>query len=705
MIDISVIVCGHNEGRLLHRSLSSALRSISYAEKTRKIKIELIVSLDNPSESTLHYTKNSNYRKKFVLYNNNFNDLALSRNFAAEKANGKYLAFLDGDDLFEEKWLQKAFLLAEKTDKECVLHPEYYIAFEGKNLIWKRVSSTDSSFRFGSLLYVNPWDATIFLNNSIMSRIKFKECPRDSGWGYEDYDFFCNTLGEGIEHLVVPETVVFIRAKSEGSMLMNYASSNRVLYPNKLFEYEVLKNLIKDDDQSVSEEKSFKHKTLDRYPKLHLLLWKIKMGVLDYFEVPTRGSNYPGWLLGEWRNINLIEPELFPSNRTLREIVKYSPTFSDLMASIYLNIYSELGQNLKHLIFVPFIKVGGAEKVLFNFIKVLQEVYPKEEIAIISTEPSDSPWKDKLSKDITFVDIGNMGGLSYAEKEILLIRLLIQMHPHNIYNISSIRTFEILSKYQKSISENSNIFTFVFCPEYDEQGRISGFAFSYLDKQIDYNKKIFTDNQRYIDQLCDIYAFDKKKFVPLYQPAEIYDISKRKYSTEKKLNLLWASRLDRQKHPDIIYEIAKKCQDLPIKIDVYGTLVFEKFFDINKFKELPNINYCGTFSNGLKVISDNYDGFIYTSQYDGMPNIILEAVGVGLPIISSNVGGIGDLLENKNSALLVEKYNDIEEYRKQIEYALEHRKEFNEYAKVAQKEMLKKHNWKTLEETIKFNLK
>lgn len=705
MIDISVIICGHNEGRLIHRTITSVLRAVDYAKLKKNLEIEIIISLDNPSEEMFDYINNSKYRDRFVSYTNNFIDLALSRNFAATKARGKYLAFIDGDDIFCETWLLKSFDKAENYKEECILHPEYFISFEAKNHLWKRISSVDPSFRFGSLFAYNLWDATIFLNASLMKRFNFKACPKDSGWGYEDYDFFCNTLGSDVPHLIVEETVVFVRAKSYGSMLQNYASTYRVLYRNKLFEPSILRKLIRKEEEPLQIRKSIKHRILDKFPRLHLFLWKIKVVAQDLLKIPVKITNYPEWLLEEWRAINKIEPEIFPSDKILRAIIQYNPIQSDFLANAYLNVCDEVGEDVKHIIFVPFLKVGGAEKVVFNFIKSLQTLYPKERIAIISTEPSDSPWKDKLPKEVPFIDIGNMGRLTYEEKENLLLKLIIQLQPQNVYNVSSIRTFEIFGKYQKAISENTNIFTFVFCPEYDEQGRMSGFAFSYLDKQIDYNKKIFTDNQKYIDQLCDIYAFDKDKFVSLYQPAEIYDISKRKYSTWKRLNLLWASRLDRQKHPDIIYEIAKRCQDLPIEIDVYGTLVFEKFFDVNKFKELPNIKYCGTFSNGLKGIFDNYDGFIYTSEYDGMPNIILEAVGVGLPIISSNVGGIGDLLENKKSALLVEEYNDIEGYRQQIEYALNNRKEFNEYAKVAQREMLKKHNWKILEETIKANLK
>lgn len=704
-MDISVIICGHNEGRLLHRALTSVFKSVEYAKNENQLNIEVIVSLDNPSIETLNYLDNSEFKNEIKIYKNNFQDVALSRNFASEKAIGKYIAFLDGDDLFGETWLLHSYKKAEEYGNECVLHPEYYISFGAKSLIWKRISSIDPSFRYGSLLSFNPWDATIFLHRSVMDKFKFRECPRNSGWGYEDYDFFCNTLGNGISHLITPETVVFIRVKTEGSRLSEHSSSNSTLQANKLFEPNVLRELLKEELNPIRRVKSLKRKILDRYPGIHIFLWKIKNAFFDLIKKPLKNIIYPDWLVREWKNMNVIDPELFPSNSMLREIINYEPKFSDTLATEYVKVCDQVGENMEHLIIVPFIKIGGAEKVLFNFIASLKKLYPEEKISVISTEASDSPWRERLPTDVPFVDIGNISSLSYEEKETLLRTLIIQLKPQNVYNLSSQLAFLMFAKFGKALAKVTKLYVFVFCQEYDNEGRLDGYTFLYLEKCFNFLTKIFTDNNRFINFLCNMYGFDRNKFVSLFQPAEIFDITNKKYSVDEPLKLLWASRLDEQKHPEIVYDIAKRCLDLPIKIDVYGTKVLGSRFDTKKFDSLSNIKYCGIYSKGLKEIVSNYDGFIYTSAYDGMPNVILEAVGVGLPIISSNVGGIGDLLEDKKSALLVNNYNDIEEYRNQIEYALKHRKEFNEYAKVAQEEMQKKHNWKTLEETIKNNLK
>jgi glycosyltransferase involved in cell wall biosynthesis len=52
-----------------------------------------------------------------------------------------------------------------------------------------------------------------------------------------------------------------------------------------------------------------------------------------------------------------------------------------------------------------------------------------------------------------------------------------------------------------------------------------------------------------------------------------------------------------------------------------------------------------------------FDIFILTSRFEGVPYVILEAMNIGTPIISTRVGGIDNILTDGYSALLVEKGN------------------------------------------------
>ena len=78
------------------------------------------------------------------------------------------------------------------------------------------------------------------------------------------------------------------------------------------------------------------------------------------------------------------------------------------------------------------------------------------------------------------------------------------------------------------------------------------------------------------------------------------------------------------------------------------------------------------FLGNVHSISDFYnntDIFVLTSLYEGMPACILEAMKIGLPIVSSNVGGIGQFITNNKNGYLLEPRNVIG-FRKKIKKLL-----------------------------------
>lgn len=57
--------------------------------------------------------------------------------------------------------------------------------------------------------------------------------------------------------------------------------------------------------------------------------------------------------------------------------------------------------------------------------------------------------------------------------------------------------------------------------------------------------------------------------------------------------------------------------------------------------------------NEWKRLAEQYDIFINTTNVDNTPISVIEALALGLPVVSTNVGGIPYLLENETNALLV----------------------------------------------------
>lgn len=66
-----------------------------------------------------------------------------------------------------------------------------------------------------------------------------------------------------------------------------------------------------------------------------------------------------------------------------------------------------------------------------------------------------------------------------------------------------------------------------------------------------------------------------------------------------------------------------------------------------------NIFFCGL-TDDVYSVMESTDIFVLPSLFEGMPMTLIEAMGTGMPILASNVGGIPDMIENEKSGLLCE---------------------------------------------------
>jgi glycosyltransferase involved in cell wall biosynthesis len=89
-----------------------------------------------------------------------------------------------------------------------------------------------------------------------------------------------------------------------------------------------------------------------------------------------------------------------------------------------------------------------------------------------------------------------------------------------------------------------------------------------------------------------------------------------------------------------------------------GTLAKCKL--LAKQKDLP-ITFTGKLEKHKWIeLAKNYDIFINTTNFDNTPISVIEAMALGLPIISTNVGGLPFLIEDKKTGILVEPNNENE---------------------------------------------
>lgn len=95
----------------------------------------------------------------------------------------------------------------------------------------------------------------------------------------------------------------------------------------------------------------------------------------------------------------------------------------------------------------------------------------------------------------------------------------------------------------------------------------------------------------------------------------------------------------------------------PFVIEVVGTGAAREDLDqlAQQLGAIDLIHYVGQVSyEELEKAYQYADVFVLTSLSEGMPSVILEAMGVGLPIVASNVGGNNEIVHEGKNGYLIE---------------------------------------------------
>ena len=182
--------------------------------------------------------------------------------------------------------------------------------------------------------------------------------------------------------------------------------------------------------------------------------------------------------------------------------------------------------------------------------------------------------------------------------------------------------------------------------------------------------------------------------IPNIIELDKYKPIKKKYD---KINLLWVRAFDKIYNPDYAIKILKKLKELGytksklcmIGPDKDGSLKSVKNL-INEYKFSESVEITGKLSKNEWVDkSKNFNFFINTTSVDNTPVSLIEAMALGIPVISTNVGGIPFLIkDNYNGKLtnvntdemvdaIIELYNNEKQRNFIIRKAIDYSKKFD----------------------------
>ena len=144
--------------------------------------------------------------------------------------------------------------------------------------------------------------------------------------------------------------------------------------------------------------------------------------------------------------------------------------------------------------------------------------------------------------------------------------------------------------------------------------------------------------------------------------------------------------MSREKNFSKLIKSISLIKNYNLSLDIYGEgNEYNKLkSEISTFNLNKKIKIKKFIKNHLKIYK-KYDLFLSSSDFEGFPNVIAEAVKYNLPVISTDSkGGIYDILLNGKGGKIL-KNNTVNELKENIEYYIKNQKKFYLMNKISKK--------------------
>lgn len=186
-------------------------------------------------------------------------------------------------------------------------------------------------------------------------------------------------------------------------------------------------------------------------------------------------------------------------------------------------------------------------------------------------------------------------------------------------------------------------------------------------------------------------AFQKEGISNLTCIPNNIEIKKYGYVPREKFSpkLLWVRSFSKIYNPLMALKILEQLKnDYPqTTLTMVGPEKDESFQECYAFAKAKNltVKFTGLLSKDAWIaLASEHDIFISTTNFDNTPVSVIEAMALGLPVVSTNVGGMPYLIDHEKDGLLTPP-NDVLSFTKNCKRILEDTKLAKTIAKKARK--------------------
>jgi len=372
-----------------------------------------------------------------------YGDISLSRNHGIARVDTKYFATLDGDDLLDRDWLWKGVALLEEIGGErTVAHAEMRLSFGAER--YGRIQVSTDSPLFHPLNLIASWHyaADLIAPTALFRKLPFKPWDRDRNLGAEDWLWTCESIVEGVRHVLVPETAYYYRRQTSH---VGLGSLRGFTYgPTRLLE----KNMAATLNEAI--------------PSAAIRFADRSAGVAGAQE---RWSGPPPWLEHSIERACDLDLDLYDLYLHRRDIPLETPAFFPAVNHFYLRLLAQLVEGRAHTVLfcdrlAPW-NLGTIEEFLAAH--RLRKA-PVLDVLLVSLAPagpacaqgqdlgSDTPWLRLRHADLGAEPAFDRLWLHL--KHALIVRFLLQTQPELVVNLDCGLIDGLMAEYGPAVTSS-----------------------------------------------------------------------------------------------------------------------------------------------------------------------------------------------------------------------------------------------------------
>ena len=605
---LSVIMPAYNCGFYIRFAVESILNQ-TFPD------FELLIVNDGSTDHTGEVLRSFTDKRIKLIEHSENKGILYTRNEMVGLASGKFIACMDGDDIADATRFEKQLKVFQQMPEISVVvtRIRQIDKYGNEAGVWRDdVEAITSSQIKRGMPFANciAHPAAMF-KGEVLQKYKY-ESGVNSG---EDWDLWLRLLAEGHHIFKINETLLFYRIHDSSTTIL---LAKRNLYLNTIrFKWNFLKKSI----------------TAGKFGIIHLMV------------ITSLLSNLITYPFHSW---------IKPIYRTLRKILKANPP-KLLFMLIVLRFKLNGLKKKKIFFFFPYYHTGGAEKVHASIVESVNDAGP---VVFFTRFSAGDGLLGKFKASSTCINIPGLASFPFFNRLTIkmLARFFNSISGATLFSCNSEFYYKLIPHLMPHLQCMDLIHAFVHV---DEQGPEKWSL--PVTKQL--VKRVFI-SQFAIKQLhawyeknnLDVHLMERVIFIRNY--ADVFDILPIG-NIRRPLRIIYIGRSTPEKRVSLIGEIATAVRKIVPEISF--TLVGDLKHAVHD-ANLADCNFTGEIKDATRMneLMSESDILLLSSEREGMPMVIMEAMGSGVVVISTNVGDVKSYIRSSENGFLVDKQGNLE---------------------------------------------